>query len=327
MAIALMAWLMAPAPMAWSSTRPLLRMTPAMAPATATGLEEAETLRISVPGLPSAEVNAASPMLCVYSIDTLNRSGVSGEPVNPNQYRVECHRSRRHLEAVGDSGQEALQDGLLVHADDPVAGADHAHVGHVGGASRQHPVVGGGDVGVGADHGAGAPVQVPAQGLLFGGRLAVDVAEADLQVGVAGQDAVRGLEGGLGPAEKELPHQVHDQDPLPGRLHHAVADTRRPGRVVLGPQHPLLLVEQGHELPLVEDVVAGGDHVRARLADLGDGLDGQPEASGGVLAVDDGQVRRELLAQPGQDGAQRVAAGSADDVAHEEDAELIWHTP
>src|SRR5438445_2128675 len=47
MAMALMAWLMAPAPMACTSTRCWVRTTPAMAPATATGLLVAETLRIS----------------------------------------------------------------------------------------------------------------------------------------------------------------------------------------------------------------------------------------------------------------------------------------
>src|SRR5437899_2448936 len=48
MAIALTAWLMAPAPIAWTSTRLWLRTTPAMAPATATGFEVAETFRISI---------------------------------------------------------------------------------------------------------------------------------------------------------------------------------------------------------------------------------------------------------------------------------------
>src|ERR1041385_4920321 len=47
MAIALIAWLMAPAPMACTSTFWELRITPAIAPATATGFEVAETLRIS----------------------------------------------------------------------------------------------------------------------------------------------------------------------------------------------------------------------------------------------------------------------------------------
>src|SRR5665213_146717 len=48
MAIALTAWLIAPAPMACTSTRCWVRTTPAMAPATATGLLVAETLRISM---------------------------------------------------------------------------------------------------------------------------------------------------------------------------------------------------------------------------------------------------------------------------------------
>src|SRR5487761_949164 len=46
-AIALTAWLIAPAPMACTSTLCWLRMTPAMAPATETGLLVAETLRTS----------------------------------------------------------------------------------------------------------------------------------------------------------------------------------------------------------------------------------------------------------------------------------------
>src|SRR5438132_9100872 len=41
---------MAPAPIAWTSTRVWLRTTPAMAPATATGFEVAETFKISMAG-------------------------------------------------------------------------------------------------------------------------------------------------------------------------------------------------------------------------------------------------------------------------------------
>src|SRR6202171_6615999 len=47
-ATALPAWLMAPAPIAWTSTRVWLRTTPAIAPATATGLEVADTFKISM---------------------------------------------------------------------------------------------------------------------------------------------------------------------------------------------------------------------------------------------------------------------------------------
>src|SRR2546421_8668709 len=61
MAIALIAWLMAPAPIAWTSTFCWLRTTPAMAPATATGFEVAETLRTSTGALTlSADAAATS---------------------------------------------------------------------------------------------------------------------------------------------------------------------------------------------------------------------------------------------------------------------------
>src|SRR5205807_557692 len=55
MAIALIAWLIAPAPMAWTSTFDELRITPAIAPATATGLDVAETLRTSTGATPSPD--------------------------------------------------------------------------------------------------------------------------------------------------------------------------------------------------------------------------------------------------------------------------------
>src|SRR5204862_7452352 len=50
--------------------------------------------------------------------------------------------------ALGQRGQEALDDGLDVHADDRVERADHAHVGHIRGATRQHLSVGGWHMGV-----------------------------------------------------------------------------------------------------------------------------------------------------------------------------------
>src|ERR1700694_1433811 len=56
MAIALIAWLIAPAPIAWTSTRFWVRTTPAIAPPTATGLLVAETLRISNGGITPAEL-------------------------------------------------------------------------------------------------------------------------------------------------------------------------------------------------------------------------------------------------------------------------------
>src|SRR5438309_1199877 len=122
MAIALTAWLMAPAPMAWTSTRPLLRITPAIAPATATGLEVAETLSTSTGARSVVIAGTPSNM---FSVDSLDRCSPACRSINVNQYGIECHGSRRHREAVGHPRQKALQDDVLVHPDAAVAGPNH----------------------------------------------------------------------------------------------------------------------------------------------------------------------------------------------------------
>src|SRR5213592_515569 len=141
MAMALTAWLIAPAPIAWTSTRPLLRITPAIAPATATGFEVAETLSTST-GTRSADI-AGTPSN-VFTVDSLDRCSPAAGSVNGNQYRIESHGSGRHHKAVRDARQEALDDDLPVHPDTPVPRPDHAHVGHVGGAPGQDAGVRGG---------------------------------------------------------------------------------------------------------------------------------------------------------------------------------------
>src|SRR5207302_869768 len=164
MAMALTAWLIAPAPIAWTSTRPLLRITPAMAPATATGFEVAETLSTST-GARSADI-AGTPSN-MFTVDSLDRCSLAAGRVNDNQYRIECHGSRSHDEAVGDPAQEALDDDVLVHPDAPVPRPHHAHVGHVGRPPRQDPRVRCRDVGVGAHDSARlapAPGSSPAAG-------------------------------------------------------------------------------------------------------------------------------------------------------------------
>src|ERR1700752_274193 len=100
--------------MACTSTRPLLRITPAMAPATATGLEVAETLSTSA-GARSAVI-AGTPSN-VFTVDSLDRCGPAGGATNGNQYRIESHSSRGHNEAVRHACKESLQDDILVHTD------------------------------------------------------------------------------------------------------------------------------------------------------------------------------------------------------------------
>src|ERR1700682_4479133 len=175
MAIALTAWLIAPAPIACTSTRPLLRITPAMAPATATGLEVAETFSTST-GTRSVIAGTPSRM---FSVDSLDRCGPTGGTSNGNQYRIECHGSGGDDEPGRHPGQEPLEHDIFAHADAPVPGPDHADVGHVRRAAGEHPRIGGRDVGVGPHHCTRPAVQVPPHSGLFGGRLGVHVAKHD----------------------------------------------------------------------------------------------------------------------------------------------------
>src|SRR5207302_7160063 len=175
MAMALTAWLIAPAPMAWTSTLPWLRITPAMAPATATGFEVADTFSTSTGGLPSA-VMLHSPSSS-FSVDALDRCGASGEAVNGNQNRVECHRSGGHLETVRHGGNETLEDVLFVHPDHTVPGADHPGVAAVRGALAEQARIRCWHVRVSADDRTHTAVEIPTHRLLFTGRLGVHVDE------------------------------------------------------------------------------------------------------------------------------------------------------
>src|SRR3977135_1611242 len=113
MAIAVTAWLMAPAPIACTSTRPLLLITPAMAPATATGLEGAETFSTS-PGARSPVIFAGTPSSSLF-VDSLDRCCPAGGTVNGNQYRIECHGPGGNHEPGWHAGQKALEHHVLVH--------------------------------------------------------------------------------------------------------------------------------------------------------------------------------------------------------------------
>ena len=88
-------------------------------------------------------------------------------------------------------------------------------------------------------------------------------------------------------------------------------------RVVGGPQDALEVRQLSDKLLLGEDVVSARDDVCAGGFQLGGNLGGQPEPAGGVLAVDDRQIRAELLLQGRQDGLDGVPARMADDVGHE----------
>src|SRR5205823_5015768 len=85
--------------------------------------------------------------------------------------------------------------------------------------------------------------------------------------------------------------------------------------VVVWTEDPLVRLEDGIDLALVPDVVAGGNDVDSRGEERIGGRRGEPQPAGDVLAVGGDEVDGPLLAQPRQLLLDGLAPGLADDVA------------
>ncbi len=180
-------------------------------------------------------------------------------------------------------------------------------------------------VGVGPDHERGAAVDHVGEGHLLAGRLGMEIEHQRGHVAAEldpAEDALGGGEGVVERIHEEPPHQVRNQ--------HGLAVLRRvdavaaPGRAfgeILRPQEPPVIADEPHRLLLVPDMVAGGDDVGAGLVDLGADLLRDAEAAGGVLAVDDDEIEREIAPQPRQRRDRRCAAGAADEIAEKQDTQ------
>ena len=234
------------------------------------------------------------------------------------------------LEFAGHAGEEAVEHELFFYADDGVVGAGHAYVGLVGGAVGEDALVGGGDVGVGADDSSDASVEIPAEGYFFAGGFAVEIEENDLGSGFAfdvAEEFVGLAERVVATGHEDAALEVHDgvslavaefalvdaeagsADGVVGRAQDAATSGVRIGR-------------DGHvfeDLFFVPDVIAGGDDVGAEVEELvGDG-GGEAEASGGVFSVDDEEVDGVGFKDVGEMFADDVAAGRTEDIADEKD--------
>ena len=129
------------------------------------------------------------------------------------------------------------------------------------------------------------------------------------QDAVGAQEGVVRAEGHLAPAD-----EVHDEQAVALAVIDAKAAPGLLGGIVGRAQDVGAVVEVGHDLPLVIDVVAERDDVGARGKDLV-GLVGRDADARGVLAVYDGEVGRVLLLDRAQQAAQGGKAGLGDDVA------------
>ena len=211
--------------------------------------------------------------------------------VHVHDHRVQLGALPRRLHAHRQAGEEALQDDVRLDADHRIVGPGHAAIGLVGRAARQDARVGGGHVGVRADHRGNAAVQVPAHGDLLAGDLGVKIDEPHLDRRVElGQDLVGLAERAIGGRHVGAALQIdHGALHAVARAQHDHAAARRVG-VVGRPQQPRLAVQVIVELALVPDVIAGGEHIQPHGEQLfGDGRS-DAEAAGGVLRVGDGQV-------------------------------------
>jgi hypothetical protein len=99
--------------------------------------------------------------------DSLNVMGAAGGSFAVDEGGAHLWIALGGFELAGHAGEEAGEDELFFYADDGVVGAGHADVGLVGGSVGKDALVGGGDVGVGAEESGNAAVEIPAEGYFF----------------------------------------------------------------------------------------------------------------------------------------------------------------
>ena len=116
-----------------------------------------------------------SDLRVVRDQQPLDPARLAGRLVDVDDGAGEADVPLGDLEGGGGLEEEALEHLVDPHADHRLVGAGHADVGLQGGAAGEDPLVGGGDVGVGAEHGAHPAVEVEAHRLLLAGRLGVEV--------------------------------------------------------------------------------------------------------------------------------------------------------
>src|SRR5216683_4433489 len=258
--------------------------------------------------------------------DAADAVGAAGGSVAGDEGGAHLRVALGRLELAGHSGEEACEDELLFDADDGVVGAGHAYVGLVGGAVGEDALVGGRDVGVGAEDGGDAAVEVPAEGYFFAGGFAVEVEEDDLGFDLA-EELVGLAEGVIAGGHEDAALEVHDGVGLAGgQLALVEAEAGGADGIVGGAEDAAAadvgVGGHGHvlkDLFLIPDVVAGGDDVGAKVEELLRDGGGDAEAAGGVLAIDDEEVDGVGVEDVGQVFADDVPAGGAEDIADEKD--------
>ena len=225
-----------------------------------------------------------------------------------------------------------MEHQVLVHANDAVVGATHAHVSLERCSAGKYTFVCGGDVGMGAEDCGDFAVEVPAHGDFFAGGFSVEIDDNDFGLD-SGEEIGCGVKGVVGPAHEDLAHEVEYcvwlplvgpvrdcpfEDTIAGEagLHICRAEDATGAFLAVGWDGEV--VEQ---FALVPHVVAGCHDVGAEVEELLGDLGGNAEAAGGVFDIHDGEVDVVGLAQMADVLAHDPASRAAEDVADEEDVQ------
>ncbi len=178
----------------------------------------------------------------------------AGLRVHVDDRAVETNVAGGDVVMRGPEGPGGLHHAVDPPAEDALVRAGHADVALEGRPAGKNLFVGRGHVGVGAQHGADAPVQVPAHQLLVAGGLGVEVDQDHADLGrQRGQHPVGRLEGAID-RRHEHPAQKHEDrhgNLLPGPQDHYVA-SRGGGRIVRRPHDPAIRLQDRRKSRAVE---------------------------------------------------------------------------
>ncbi len=170
--------------------------------------------------------------------------------------------------------------------------AGHAGIGLIGCSARKHASIGSGDVGVRADHGGGAAIEIPAHGHFFAGQLGVKIDETDFGCAVElFEQLVCLAKGAIDVGHGSAALQIDDC------IRNAVASSGgkgafagQPGRIVGGTKQARLVIHIIVDLAFIEAVIAASEDVQAKAEKLF-GYEGRnAKAAGAVFGVGNGQI-------------------------------------
>src|SRR2546427_7884317 len=227
-------------------------------------------------------------------IEPFDRARPPGRLVDVDHDTVELDRPAGDLEAAWHSVAETRDDDVLIYAQHGIARTDHTGVRHMRRALREHARIGRRHVGVRADDGREAAVEMPAHRDLLTRRLGVPVENAH-----ARRVAPELFEQRVDRAERVVRRRhegaadgIHDED----ILDHDPAAPRIARREIDRPDREREELDVVEELPLIPDVIPIRDDVRAVRVELARDVGGKSCSTRGVLAVHDREVDLALRA-------------------------------